>query len=62
MKRKAKFEPPATPARHWWGPPQRLGVSKGRFQVPDDFDTMFQKEIEEMFHGESPPPFGKPQE
>jgi prevent-host-death family protein len=28
-------------------PPRRLG-----FNVPDDFDTMFQKEIEEMFYGD----------
>jgi len=28
---------------------KRLGLLKGRFTVPDDFDTMFQDEIEEMF-------------
>lgn len=31
--------------------PQRLGAMEGLFTVPDDFDTMFQKEIEEMFYG-----------
>lgn len=31
--------------------PQRLGAMKGMFSVPDDFDTMFQEEIEEMFYG-----------
>ena len=30
---------------------ERLGFLKGRFNVPDDFDTMFEKEIEEMFYG-----------
>jgi prevent-host-death family protein len=29
----------------------RFGFMKGMFEVPDDFDTMFQKEIEEMFYG-----------
>jgi prevent-host-death family protein len=32
-------------------PPQRIGFMEGQFEVPDDFDTMFQKEIEEMFYG-----------
>ena len=32
-------------------PPQRIGFLKGQFEVPDDFDTMFAKEIEEMFYG-----------
>ena len=31
--------------------PSRLGFMHGQFTVPDDFDTMFQKEIEEMFYG-----------
>ncbi len=32
---------------------RRLGGLEGLgFKVPDDFDTMFQKEIEEMFYGE----------
>ena len=30
---------------------RELGWLKGQFTVPDDFDTMFQKEIEEMFYG-----------
>jgi hypothetical protein len=31
--------------------PQRLGFMKGKLSVPDDFDTMFSAEIEEMFCG-----------
>jgi len=36
-------------------PPEkrRLGQLEGMFEIPDDFDTMFEKEIEEMFYGES---------
>ena len=30
---------------------RELGWLKGQFTVPDDFDTMFQKEIDEMFYG-----------
>jgi len=30
----------------------RLGFLEGMYEVPEDFDTMFQKEIEEMFYGE----------
>lgn len=30
---------------------RRLGFMEGMFEVPEDFDTMFQKEIEEMFYG-----------
>ena len=33
--------------------PKRLGMLEGMFEIPDDFDTMFEKEIEEMFYGES---------
>ena len=29
----------------------RIGFMKGRISVPDDFDTMFAEEIEEMFYG-----------
>jgi prevent-host-death family protein len=29
----------------------RLGFMKGLIKVPDDFDTMFQAEIEEEFYG-----------
>lgn len=29
----------------------RIGFMKGLIKVPDDFDTMFQEEIEEMFYG-----------
>ncbi len=30
-------------------PIQRIGFLKGQLKVPADFDTMFQKDIEEMF-------------
>lgn len=33
-------------------PKRRLGFMEGQFEVPEDFDTMFQEEIEEMFYGE----------
>ena len=32
-------------------PPQRLGFMRGMGQVPDDFDSLYAKEIEDMFHG-----------
>jgi prevent-host-death family protein len=31
---------------------QRIGMLEGMYEVPDDFDTMFQAEIEAMFYGE----------
>ena len=31
---------------------RRFGFMKGQIQVPDDFDTMGQAEIESMFYGE----------
>lgn len=38
------------------GPPeakksQRIGFMEGEFNVPDDFDRMFENEIAEMFYG-----------
>jgi prevent-host-death family protein len=30
---------------------ERFGFLKGQIKVPDDFDTMCQDEIEEMFYG-----------
>jgi prevent-host-death family protein len=30
---------------------RRLGFGDGTSKIPDDFDTMFEKEIEEMFYG-----------
>jgi prevent-host-death family protein len=30
---------------------RRIGFLDGQFSVPDDFDTMYAKEIEEMFYG-----------
>jgi prevent-host-death family protein len=32
-------------------PTKRFGFLKGKISVPDDFDTLYQKEIEEMFCG-----------
>jgi prevent-host-death family protein len=37
-------------------PKSRLGFLKGKITVPDDFDTMFQDEIEEMFYGKTDEP------
>ncbi len=31
---------------------RRIGFMDGQFEVPDDFDEMFQDEIEKMFAGE----------
>ena len=31
--------------------PRRLGFMQGQFKVPDDFDTMFEDEIQAMFEG-----------
>jgi hypothetical protein len=31
---------------------RRLGFGDGKSKIPDDFDTMFEKEIEEMFCGD----------
>ena len=41
------LEPPARKSR--------IGFLKGQVTVPDDFDTMFQDEIEEMFYGKEKP-------
>ena len=30
---------------------RRIGFGDGKSKIPDDFDTMMQKEIEEMFYG-----------
>ena len=32
---------------------RRIGFGDGKSKVPDDFDTMCAKEIEEMFYGKS---------
>jgi prevent-host-death family protein len=32
--------------------PRRFGFLRGQISVPDDFDTMFQDEIEKEFYGE----------
>ena len=36
--------PPAKKSR-------RIGFGDGKSKVPDDFDTMFSKEIEDLFYG-----------
>jgi prevent-host-death family protein len=33
-------------------PPRRFDFMKGQFTVPDDFDTMDQEEIEQLFYGD----------
>lgn len=32
--------------------PQRLGFMKGKGKIPDDFDTMYAKEIEDLFYND----------
>ena len=36
--------------------PVKIGGLKSRVPVPDDFNTMFEREIEALFAGGSPPP------
>lgn len=31
---------------------QRLGFMRGKGEIPDDFDTMYAKEIEDLFNGD----------
>jgi antitoxin (DNA-binding transcriptional repressor) of toxin-antitoxin stability system len=31
-------------------PPQRISFMEGQFEVPDDIDTPFRKDIQEMFY------------
>jgi prevent-host-death family protein len=44
-------KPVAKVIAHSEKPPQRIGFLKGQFEVPGDFDTMFAKEIADMFEG-----------
>lgn len=37
-------------------PKRKLGQLQGLWTVPDNFDTMYQKEIEEMFYGDPDKP------
>jgi prevent-host-death family protein len=30
---------------------RRIGFGSGKSKIPDDFDSMFEKEIEELFYG-----------
>ncbi|CAN5605801.1 type II toxin-antitoxin system prevent-host-death family antitoxin [soil metagenome] len=32
---------------------RRIGAMAGQFKIPDDFDTMYQEEIETLFDGDS---------
>jgi prevent-host-death family protein len=32
--------------------PRRLGFMRGAVTVPDDFDTIYQEEIEKLFYGD----------
>ncbi|MBI2811044.1 MAG: type II toxin-antitoxin system Phd/YefM family antitoxin [Candidatus Melainabacteria bacterium] len=32
---------------------RRIGAMEGQFKIPDDFDTMYQEEIETLFGGGS---------
>ncbi len=34
-------------------PVRRLGFLAGQFKIPDDFDTMAQEQIEDLFQGKS---------
>ena len=36
--------------------PVKIGGLKSRVPLPDDFNTMFEREIEALFAGGSPPP------
>ena len=49
----AKPEPskPEEPNPSKAGKVRRRGFLKGQISVPEDFDTMFSKEIEQMFYG-----------
>jgi prevent-host-death family protein len=31
---------------------KRMGFMKGKISIPDNFDRLFEKEIEQMFYGE----------
>jgi len=39
--------------------PMKIGGLKAPSPVPDDFNTMFEKEIEALFYGRQPPLFGR---
>lgn len=43
----ARLMPLAMPA----AVPRRLGILAGKYEVPDDIDSMFGEAIEAMFHG-----------
>ena len=46
MARDAPIDQPETAPKK-----RRIGFMEGMINVPDDFDTMMAKEIEEMFYG-----------
>jgi antitoxin (DNA-binding transcriptional repressor) of toxin-antitoxin stability system len=33
------------------GPKRKFGFLDGKYTIPEDFDTMFDQQIEEMFYG-----------
>ena len=33
--------------------PRRLGLGRGQFSIPEDFDTLYADEIRRMFEGEN---------
>jgi prevent-host-death family protein len=43
-------------------PPQCIGFMEGQFVVPDDIDTPFKNEIEEMFYGVDLPKVVRPED
>jgi hypothetical protein len=50
-KQKPELSKPKEPTPSKTGKMQRIGFLKGQISVPEDFDTMYSKEIEEMFYG-----------
>jgi hypothetical protein len=53
MMKSPEPEPPKPkgPDQSKTGKMQRIGFLKGQISVPEDFDTMYSKDIEEMFYG-----------
>jgi hypothetical protein len=53
MMKSPEPEPPKPkgPDQSKTGKMQRIGFLKGQISVPEDFDTIYSKEIEEMFYG-----------
>ena len=49
---KPELPKPEEPNPTKTGKTKRIGFLKGQISVPEDLDTMFSKEIEEMFYGD----------